>query len=64
MEATTYKIQVGVPVMAQWLTNLTRNHRLQVQSLALLSGLRIQRCHELWWRSQTRLGSGVAVPPV
>ena len=24
--------------------------RLQVQSLALLSGLRIQRCHELWCR--------------
>ena len=30
---------VGVPVMAQWLMNPTRNHRLQVQSLALLSGL-------------------------
>ena len=35
--------------------------RLQVQSLALLSGLRIQRCRELWCRSQTRLGSCVAV---
>ena len=32
-----------------------------VRSLALLSGLRIQRCHELWYRLQTRLGSGVAV---
>ena len=35
--------------------------RLQVQSLALLSGLRIQHCRELWCRSQTQLGSGVDV---
>ena len=35
--------------------------RLRVQSLPLLSGLRIRRCHELWYRLQTRLGSGVAV---
>ena len=34
--------------------------RLGVLSLASLSGLRIQHCHELG-RSQTRLGSGVAV---
>ena len=35
--------------------------RLQVQSLALLSGLRIQHCCELWCRSQMKLRSGVAV---
>jgi len=35
--------------------------RLQVQALALLSGLRIQRGWELWCRSQMYLGSGVAV---
>ena len=35
--------------------------RTQVRSLALLSRLRIRRCRELWCRSQTRLGSGVAV---
>ena len=35
--------------------------RLQVQSLALLSGLRIWHCHELWCGLQTRLGSLVAV---
>ena len=35
--------------------------RLWVQSLALLSGLKIQRCLELWCRSKTRLGSGIAV---
>ena len=35
--------------------------RLQVQSLALLSGLRIWCCPELWCRSQTWLGSDVAL---
>ena len=35
--------------------------RLWVPSLASSSGLRIQRCQELWCRSKTRLGSGVAV---
>ena len=35
--------------------------RMQVQSLALLSGLRIQRGRELWWRSQMWLGSHIAV---
>ena len=35
--------------------------RMQVQSLASLSGLRIRRCRELWYRSQTQLGSLVAV---
>ena len=34
---------------------------LWVQSLALLSGLRIQNCHELWCGSQLQLGSRVAV---
>ena len=35
--------------------------RTWVQSLASLSGLRIWRCHELWCRLQTWLGSCVAV---
>ena len=34
---------------------------LLVRSLALLSGLRIQRCHKLWCRSQTWVQSRVAV---
>ena len=38
--------------------------RMQVQSLALLSGLKIQHCHELWCRMQMCLGSGVAVAAV
>ena len=32
-----------------------------VQSLASLSGLRIQCCHELWYRLQKQLRSRVAV---
>ena len=35
--------------------------RLWVPSLASLSGLRIQCCHELWCRLQTWLGSHIAV---
>jgi len=51
----------GVPSMAQkkriWLVSM----QTQVQSLALLSELRIWCCRELWCRSQTWLGSSVAV---
>ena len=43
--------------MAQWKQIQLGTVRFQVQSLALLSGLRIRRCCELWCRSQTRLGS-------
>ena len=35
--------------------------KIRVQSLASLSGLSILCCHELWYMSQTLLGSGVAV---
>ena len=38
--------------------------RTQVWCLALLGGLRIQRCQELWCRSQKRLGSLVAMTVV
>ena len=41
-------------------TNLT-SMKMQCQSLATLSGSRIRHCRELWCRSQTCLGSGVAV---
>ena len=51
----------GVPVVAQWLTNPTRNVRFRVRSPPLLSGLRIWRCCELWCRFLTQLGSCVAV---
>ena len=38
--------------------------RMLVRSLALLSGLRIWHCGELWCRSQTRLRSHIAVAAV
>ena len=38
--------------------------RMRVRSLALLSGSRIWHYHELWYRSQTGLGSGVAMAGV
>ena len=47
--------------MVQWKRIRLGTTRLQVESLALLSGLKIRCCHELWCRSQTRLGSWVAV---
>ena len=40
-----------------WLVSM----RTQVPSLASLSRLSIRHCHELWCRSQTQLGSPVAV---
>ena len=48
--------------MAHWKGIQLGTVKLQVQSLALISGLKIRRCCELWWcRSQTLLGSAVAV---
>ena len=38
--------------------------RMQVQSLALTSGLRIQHCHELWCGSKVQLGSCIAMAVV
>ena len=40
--------------------NPTRNHEVA----GLMTGLRTQHCHELWCRSQTRLGPCVAVAVV
>ena len=51
----------GVPVVVQWKQIRLGTIRFRVQSLASLSGLRNQRCHELCYRLQTRLGSRVAV---
>ena len=54
----------GVPAVAQRKQTQLISTRTQVQSLALLSGLRIQCYHELWCRSQNQLRSGVAVAVV
>ena len=50
--------------MVQWKRIQLGTMRLQVLSLASLSGLKIRCCHELWCRSQTWLGSDVAVAVV
>ena len=47
--------------MAQWKRIRLQAMRMKVQSLASLSRLRIQHCHELWSTLQTQLGSGIAV---
>ena len=59
--ATTKKQKTGVPALVHWKQIWLVSVRMQVRSLALLSGPGIQRCHELWYRSQTQLGSWVAV---
>ena len=53
--------KVGVPIVAQWRRIQLGTMRLLVQSLASLSELRIQHCCELWCRSQTQLGFGIAM---
>ena len=45
----------GVPIAAKWKRIQPASMRMWVQSLAPLSGLRSQCCHELQCRSQTRL---------
>ena len=50
-----------VAVTAQWRRIWLGTMKLQVWSLAFLSGLRIQHCHKLWCRSKMWLGSGIAV---
>ena len=51
----------GVPVVAQWLTNPTRNHEVVGSIPALAQWVKDPRCRELWCRLQTRLGSRGAV---
>ena len=53
-------MKAGVPVVEPWKQIQLSSIRMCVQSVALLSGLRIWRCHKLWCRSQMRLGSDVA----
>ena len=53
--------RTGVLIVAQRKWTRLESMRTWVQSLALLSGLRIQHFHELCCRLQTQLGPGVAV---
>ena len=53
-----------VPVVAQQVMNPTSICEDSGLIPGLTHGLRIQHCCELWCRSQTALGSGVAVAVV
>ena len=50
--------------MVQLIINVASVHEDVGSILGLAQGLRIQCCHELWCRSQTWLGSHVAVAGV
>ena len=54
----------GVPVVVQGVKNPTSIQEDVVRSLTLLSGLRTWCCHKLQCRSQTWLGSHIAVAVV
>ena len=58
------KSSAGVPGVTQqkWVQLIPM--RTWVRSLASLSGFRIWRCHELWYRPQMWLGSQIAVAVV
>ena len=56
--------QVGVPLVAQWKLTQPGSMKMQVPPLALLSGLKIRHCPELWYSSQMWLRSDVAVAVV
>ena len=51
----------GVPVVAQWLTNPTRNNEVEGLIPGLAQWVKDLCCGELWYRSQMWLGSRVAV---
>ena len=57
---TCLKFSWGVPIVAQRVKNLI-TMRIRVRCLALLSGLRIKRCHKLWCRWQIWLGPSVGM---
>ena len=55
---------LGVPIVAQQLTNQLASMRMLVRSLVSLSGLRIWHCCELWCGPQMWLGTCIAVAVV
>ena len=54
-------LRVEILVVVQWKLIQLVSMRIQVQPLALLIVSGIWCCRKLWYRSQTQLGSGVAV---
>ena len=61
LKMTKIKRQKRIPPVVQQKQTWPVSMRIWVWSLASLSGLRIKHCHELWYRSQTWLRSGIAV---
>ena len=53
------KSHLGVPIVAQWVTNPTSIH----EDVSLIPGLTpwVRDCHELWCRLQAGLRSCIAV---
>ena len=60
----TFKVYFEVPVMAQQQQARLVSMKTRVQFLTLLSELRIQCCHELWYRLRMQLGPCTAVAMV
>ena len=59
---TSFRISFsGVPVVAQWLMNPTRNHEVAGSVPALAQWVNDLACHELRCKLQTQLGYRVAV---